>query len=102
MSDSPVFELVCNELEQRSTMNRLEARGTVRLALKESGLDPASVTAVQMAVVLKKVLPGELERRRVDAAEGVCAAISHQLSSAAVASGTGETPEAVFARLGGS
>lgn len=102
MSDSSVFELVCEEVEQRSTLNRLEARGTVRLALKEAGLDPANVTAQQMAVVLARVLPSELERRRIGDSAGICSAISRRLAGAKVDSGDGQTPEAVFARLGGS
>jgi hypothetical protein len=101
MSDSNVFDLVCDELEQRTPLSRLEARGTVRLALKEAGLDPANVTVPQMTVVVQKVLPRELETRRVADAPGVCTALVQRLAGAKVVSGAGDTPEAVFARLGG-
>lgn len=39
MSDSPIFELVCEHVEAEAKLTRLEARGTVRLLLKEVGLD---------------------------------------------------------------
>jgi len=99
MADSNVFDVVCDELEQRSTLSRLEARGTVRLALKEAGLAPASVTAAQMAIVLQKVLPGELEARRIPDPVAVCAALAERLSTLAPDSGAGQTPEAIFGRL---
>ena len=67
MADSATFEWVCNELEQRTSLDRLEARGTVRLSLKQAGLEPGTVTTEQMKVVLEKVLPSELDSRGVDA-----------------------------------
>ena len=44
-----IFDLAADELESRSDFEKLEARGTVRLALKGAGLDPREVTASQMA-----------------------------------------------------
>ena len=72
---SPIFECVCEELERRSEMNRLESRGTVRLALKEAGLDSRHVTPHQMSVVIAEVLPRELMARAVADAHGVCQAL---------------------------
>lgn len=80
MADSPVFDRTCDELERRTGLDRLAARGTVRLALREAGLDVASVDPKQMDVVLKKVLPAELERRGVSDAAAVCAAIGETLA----------------------
>ena len=48
MPDSAAFEWTCNELEERCSLDRLEARGTVRLALKQAGLEARSVTPEQM------------------------------------------------------
>lgn len=79
MADSPVFDRTCDELERRTELDRLAARGTVRLALKEAGLDVASVDARQMGVVLEKVLPAELERRGIARSSGVCAGIAEAL-----------------------
>ena len=53
VSDSPVFDRTCDELEQRTTLDRLAARGTVRIALKSAGLEVTSVDAAQMGVVLR-------------------------------------------------
>ncbi|MCG8590820.1 MAG: hypothetical protein MJE66_16130 [Proteobacteria bacterium] len=100
MKSNAVFEAVCGELEARTSLDRLEARGTVRLALKGAGLEPGSVTADQMAVVLERVLPGELSQRGIDQADAVCAALRTALPSAP-ADEAGDSPEAVFARLGG-
>ena len=100
MADSEVFDFVCDELEQRTSLDRLEARGTVRLALKQAGLDARSVDARQMSVVVTKVIPGELESRGVESAAQHCSAIGSRLNSLEVSPRT-ETPEAVFERLGG-
>jgi len=100
MADSPAFERACEVLERDTSLDRLEARGTVRLALKAAGLEPRSVSADQMAVVVTKVLAGELSSRGVEDGDRVCAALAAELPGIAGATG-GETPEAVFARLGG-
>ena len=96
---SPLFDHVCQQLEERTSLDRLEARGTVRLALKSAGLEPASVTREQMAVVLARVLPDELAQRGIDQPEAVCTAVSEELPADSAA--TTDSPEAVFARLGG-
>jgi hypothetical protein len=80
VADSPVFDRSCDELEARTALDRLAARGTVRLALKEAGLEVTSVDAAQMGVVLQRVLPSELERRGVADAASVCAAIAEVLA----------------------
>lgn len=99
MAGSAAFERVCQALEQDTALDRLQARGTVRLALKEAGLDPAGVTGAQMAVVLEKLLPRELEVRGVHGSAEVCAALVRQLAAPGLVSEPAETPEAVFARL---
>jgi hypothetical protein len=78
---SPIFERVCETLEERTDMNRLEARGTVRIALKEAGLDPRHVTSHQMSVVLAQVLPPELLSRGIDDAHAVCQALETVVKS---------------------
>ena len=47
MADSPAFDCVCEKLEEAPPRDRLQARGTVRLALKQAGLDARSVTPDQ-------------------------------------------------------
>ncbi len=99
---SPVFEFVAGEIERRSALATLEARGTVRLALKRAGLDSSSVTSAQMSVVLERVLPEEMRSRGVARSEELCRGIAAALGSShphdAAAS---ESPEAIFRRLAG-
>jgi hypothetical protein len=101
MPDSSAFEFACSQLETRTSLDRLAARGTVRIALKQAGLEARSITPEQMAVVVQKILPTELGSRGIDGVEEVCQAILAGLPS--VKSGpVSETPDAVFKRLGGA
>ena len=96
-----IFDFVADELERRTDLAKLEARGTVRLALKEAGLDARTVTAEQMAVMLQKVMPGEMRSRGIDAAQSICEGIVTALKAAHPTSGSPDTesPEAIFRRL---
>jgi hypothetical protein len=99
MADSPAFDLVCAELQRATSLSQLEARGTVRLALKSAGLDARNVTAAQLGVVLEKKMPSELRGRGCAEPEQICARISQRLAAARLAS-SGESPESIFSRLG--
>ena len=100
MAESAAFEAACTSLEQSSALDRLAARGTIRLALKQAGLEPKTVTAQQLGVVVSRLLPAELSARGVTDPEALCATLARSLEG--LASGpAGETPEAVFQRLGG-
>jgi hypothetical protein len=101
MPDSAAFEFACGQLEVRTSLDRLAARGTVRIALKQAGLEARSITPEQMAVVVQKILPTELSSRGIDGAEEVCQSILSGLGG--VARGpVSDTPDAVFKRLGGA
>ncbi len=101
MADSAAFDFVCGQLEELTDFDRLAARGTVRLALKQAGLEARSVSADQMKIVVEKLLPAELTARGVEGADGICESIADGVSS--VSGGADpETPDAVFKRLGGS
>ncbi|MCG8592006.1 MAG: hypothetical protein MJE66_22140 [Proteobacteria bacterium] len=100
MADSAAFDFVCAQLEQGTALDRLEARGTVRLALKQAGLEARTVTPDQMAVVVEKILPAELSARGIDSGDSVCGTIKSGLATVD-AGDVGETPDAVFERLGG-
>jgi hypothetical protein len=100
MADAESFDFACSQLEARTSLERLAARGTVRIALKQAGLDSRSVTPEQMAVVLEKILPNELAGRDVQGGAAICsdiAAKTRRLSGGA----SSDTPDAVFRRLGG-
>ena len=98
-----LFDSVAEALEQATTLDRLEARGTLRLALKAAGLDAEQVTSHQLAVVFSKLMPGELESRGIADSGQVCAALAERAGSFAGASASqADSPESVFQRLGGS
>ena len=101
MADSAAFTHVCNALESETTFSRIEARGTIRLALKSAGLAASSVTPEQIQVVIERVLPAELESRGIPDPESICRSITRGLGGIA-SEASGDTPESVFRRLGGS
>jgi hypothetical protein len=96
-----VFDFVCDKLEAATRMDRLAVRGTVRIALKQAGLEARSVTAQQMSVVLERVLPNELSSRGVEGGEALCSSIRSGLPTVAAGAQV-DTPDAVFQRLGGA
>lgn len=102
MSDeSHVFERAADELEVLSRMSRLEARGTLRLALKDAGLVSKTVNAKAMLVVLDRILPALLTRRGIQGVPEMCRSISQTVRSlTSETTYDGETPEKVFARIG--
>lgn len=103
MADPTVFDYTAERLEHGTSLDKLAARGTVRLALKAAGLDPATVDSRQMLVVLKSVMPGELQRRGVEDAAGICQRIGEALAQAGLSAGTRDGADraaAIFARLG--
>lgn len=101
VSDAAAFDWLCTELESRSSLDRLEARGTIRIALKQSGLDFRTVTADQIQVVIDKVLPDELRSRGIEHGD-VCAALSLSLKGQDFGGGhAAQSPDEIFRRLGG-
>jgi hypothetical protein len=100
MADSEAFDKACALLEDETELSRLEARGTIRIALKQSGLSPASVVASELLVVVREILPKELVLRGIDHVEEACSKLEIGLSG--LGDGPrGETAESVFSRLGG-
>lgn len=78
MSDD-LFSFVAEQLERCTPLDRLESRGTLRLVLKESGLEPKTVTQKQFCVILDSVAPNELESRGVAEAAAICAALIEKI-----------------------
>ena len=81
MADPGVFDHVAEALESATALDRLEARGTLRLALKEAGFDARSPQPEQMKVVVEKVLPNELATRGIEDAAGICRQLIASLDS---------------------
>jgi hypothetical protein len=77
----------------------MEARGTIRLALKEMGIDPRCVSKREMLAVLRTKLNRALESRRFDGARELCAWFEQELMHASF-DGEVESPEAIFQRFG--
>src|SRR3712207_6217258 len=82
MADSPVFEWTSAALERATSFNSLQARGTVRLALKKAGLDATTVNVMGMTAVLTRVMPRELASRKIDDGESICVRLANDLKTA--------------------
>lgn len=96
------FEWLCEQLEARTSLKRIEARGTVRLTLKAGGFSPKSVSAPELRVVVRKLLVGELEKRRVEGAQGLCDALAREMPESGYSEAPAqlETASSIFGRLG--
>ena len=101
MAGTTAFETACACLEQSTSLTSLEARGTIRLALKAAGFDAKTAGARALAAVVQRVLPAELRSRRIADPDAICAKIALALEGVA-AEPVSDTAEAVFARLGGN
>ena len=98
-----LFEFISAKIEERTELGKLEARGMIRIALKEAGLDTRGVTAEQMSVMLQKTMPRELVARGGERAEELCDSLVGALKdwSGGDPRAAAESPEDVFRRLGG-
>jgi hypothetical protein len=99
-----LFDIAAERLGESSDMERLAARGTLRLALKQAGLDTDNLTIPQLRTVFEKLMPKELEARGV-----VDAAASSKAAMDAIERVASETelaasnsPDEIFKRPGGS
>jgi hypothetical protein len=96
-----LFEFVAETLLKNTDLENLEARGTIRLALKSSGLTAREVTPEQMVVIITQVMPRELRVRGVENPEGVCEALTQAVKEFDHEDGDSDSasPEDVFRRL---
>lgn len=100
MSESQGFEWLSTELEGRTSLSRLESRGTVRLVLKEAGLESSHATPAQLGVVVTRLLPTALERRGVEGAVALCDKLAIDLRAfARTVPASSDPTYAVFERL---
>ena len=99
MNFSPAFAWTCSQIERVTTLSELVARGTVRLALKQAGLEAQSVSGDVMAIVLREILPRELAARAVANAPKLCGEIAQRIRAQNFAGGDAVLD--VFQRLGG-
>jgi hypothetical protein len=96
-----LFDIAAEQLEHYAGFDRLESRGTLRIALKAAGLEPKTLTGDQLQVVFEKVMPGELDSRGVSDVPDVCAAVLADLARAGgtVADAAATNPDDIFRRL---
>ena len=97
MADSAAFDLACALLRQHTTFSEIEARGTVRLALKALGQNAKTVGKAEMMRAVGGALQGELAARRVMDAPGVCRKL---LDGLAALDPEAQSPYEIFSRLG--
>jgi hypothetical protein len=99
-----LFDLAAEKLERTTEMDRLAARGTLRIALKEAGLDAHKLTIPQLRAVFEKLMPKELDARGVSDTAVACKAIMDEIagSADAIDIASSASPDDVFKRLGGS
>lgn len=100
MADAALFDAVAQALQKLTPFDNLQARGTLRLSLKEAGLEARSIVPAQMRVVLERVLPSELRSRGVRDADTVCASLTTVVDAAEAAGpvAASDAPEDLFRR----
>ncbi|HME71793.1 MAG TPA: hypothetical protein VKM54_18255 [Myxococcota bacterium] len=59
MADSVAFDRACELLKQHTTFSEIEARGTVRLALKTAGQNPKTVGKTERMRAVRSALEPE-------------------------------------------
>ncbi len=102
MSESQVFDPVAERLENATSLTRLEARGTLRLTLKEAGFDAGNIRPAEIRVAIERLLPVELEVRGIEDAQNVCGELVSFVDTLSTApQSSEESPEEIFRRLGG-
>jgi len=96
-----LFDLAAKKLEQHTGFSQLEARGTLRIAVKAAGLSPESLTVNEIRVVFAKLMPGELEKRGVGDSASACAAVMGELENAPISEdeSSSSNPDDIFRRL---
>jgi hypothetical protein len=97
MGDSAAFDRTCELLKQHTTFSEIEARGTVRLALKTMGQNAKTVGKTEIMTAVRSALEPELTARSVADAAAVCRKVLEGL--AALDSGE-QSPYEIFSRLG--
>jgi hypothetical protein len=84
-----LFTIVADRLSRLSDLNELEARGTIRIAFKQAGLDVKRFGLRDLEAVFTKLMPGELTARGCADAAAICEGIVTSLK--------GEVPESAAA-----
>jgi hypothetical protein len=99
-----LFDIAAEKLEGSTDMDRLAARGTLRIALKQAGLDAHKLTIPQLRAVFEKLMPKELDARGVADSAAICKTAVDAIERVASETelGTSNSPDEIFKRLGGN
>ena len=100
MADTALFDAVAQALQKLTAFDNLQARGTLRIALKDAGLEAKGVRPAQIRVVLERVLPSALRSRGVRDFDGVCSSLITVVDAFAAedAGAATDAPEDLFRR----
>ena len=99
-----LFDVAAENLERATDMDRLAARGALRIAVKEAGLDPHTLTVPQLRAVFEKLMPKQLEAQGVSNAAAASQAMMSEIAGSAeeIDIASSASPDDVFKRLGGN
>ena len=103
MSAAPIFEWAAAELERLTQLDQLQARGTIRLVVKEAGLTVDALTLRRWRVVATKLLPRALTAGGVADPQAVSAALCEVPAAVeqAAENAFDKSPDAILRRLVG-
>jgi len=104
MSDTSLFDGAAERLHGSTDLSQLAARGVLRLALKEAGLEPKDLDGSKFAAIARHLLPAVLKKNGVKDVDAVINAMTEHVSKLEQSPrGTEKqtSVESVFARLGG-
>lgn len=93
------FTIVADRLCELSALDRLEARGTLRIALKKAGVDAKHLGRDDLEATFAEILPAELEARGCADSKAICDAILNSLGGDVPESSTRSSDE-IMRRLG--
>ena len=97
--NASLFDQVANRLAELARMSEQEARGTLRLTLKEAGLRPDLITPTKMVLVAERVLPRELQARNVTDPAGIGRQLARYVAQLPVTETTQVSPADFLSRL---
>ena len=94
-----LFTIVADRLCELSELDRIESRGTIRIAFKKAGVDVKRFGLVDLEAVFATIMPEELELRGCADPGPTCDAIIRSLEGEAPRTLTGSSDE-IIRRLG--
>jgi hypothetical protein len=99
MADSVVFDFVAEELARTTNLDRMEARGMLRVVLKQALFDSKTLNVAQMQMVIDRLLAAQLCRCGVENPESVCEDLAKDLKAKGFEANIAESPDQIFGRL---